>query len=106
MSGKSRTTGAGSGRTGSRTGKGDQGAADGPAHHLPLVKDAPSRKSYGTGTYGNDQFAADDDAAPAAAPDSTPEGRTRQPRKRDTAGRPDTGHRDERYGRNGRSGRG
>lgn len=105
MSGRSRTTGADSGRTGSRPDKGDQGSPDGPAHHVPLVKDSPPRKSYGPGTYGSDQFAADDasaDATPAGGDRDEP----RQIRKRDTGGRPDTDRRDNRYGRNGRSGQG
>jgi hypothetical protein len=74
------------------------GKPDGPAHTVPLVRQAGSEGSYGPGTYGNDQFAG------TAAPGAPPEGHDKPVPRHQIAGKPDVKRRDDRYGRNGDSG--
>lgn len=78
------------------------GSPDGPAHHEPLSRDSVPQKSYGPGTYGNDQFDAVhyqsvDDEVPH------PEGLDYKQPQND---RPTTRPKDRRYGRTGEDGKG
>lgn len=83
---------------------GDHGRGDGPLHREPLVRHSPRQASYGPGTYGNDQFAAEHhDAFVNDGTGDKPEGLGAA---QTSPKRPTQTPREKRYGRTGDHGKG